>query len=291
MTRGPLRRLAGAGASGGTARRALPVLGASALALLVAAVVVAVTVHDRGSGPAAASSAYHLVDPRADPQALPAGCPVGTDFAGSRTVGPAPGTAVAPYVASRRSVLERCATAAGDLPLVAVVSLAASATPDRIAPLADGVTVAALYVRVPTPGTPPWLVPLPGVGADGYDQASGITRAYPALAAALGARADARARAAATTSAGGQTKPQLLTLAALDRAARAQLESGCACTYGLVVQAPAAALRTLGAEPGIRLVDLAPYGTQPGFTRGSPLLPSDRSEVSAGPEPTTFALG
>ncbi|MGH3443587.1 MAG: hypothetical protein ACRDUY_16385, partial [Nitriliruptorales bacterium] len=70
----------------------------------------------------------------------------------------------------------------------------------------------------------------------------------------------------------------------LDRLAeaRAQLEAGTGTVFAVVVRAPVATLRALGEGEGLRLVDLAPPGTDPEAATFHGLLPEDRDTVTVG---------
>lgn len=235
-----------------------------------------------GSGPGSP-----LPTPRSSPNALPAQCPLGTDLSGTARVGPPNGKDLTGYVAARHAVLERCASVAPDVPLLAVVSFATTAdAPVTIANVSPATPVAA-YVAVPVAGAVPWTLPLVGIGTPGADPLTALRASYSSTSVAFAVDADVRDKAALVAGDDGQ-RAELAATAVRDRAVQADLVSGCACVYAVAVVATLTVLRALAARPGIRLVDAAPYGTLPTGVQARPLLPSETVQISAAPAPYVF---
>jgi hypothetical protein len=234
-----------------------------------------------------------LPDPAAAPNALPARCPLGTDHSGIGHVGPAAGSDLAAYRERREDVLTTCARVAATVPVIAVVSLSAAVTPAQVGAVLGEVPAVAVYVQLPVPDAVPRTLPLTGVGTPGYDQLTAVRAAYSTAAAAFETDANAREGTAATLdeSDAAATRDALLATAARERLEQAQLEAGCACIYGVAVEAPLAQLQALASRPGVRLVDGAPYGTEPDGLQARPLRPTEQTSAEPGPAPTVVQIG
>lgn len=253
----------------------LPQLGFVAIGLLLC-VALAVVGQRLGDRPDAAASA-------ANPGGLPAGAaPTG---GGSPAVGPTPGTDLAAYLPGRQQELLARAGDGPDDAATAVVSLAAYARPGELAGLlGEGVTLRGVFVHVAvqeagvvTP-TPAGLLSLD----PGASPADGLAR----LAEDLERQATDNQRQADSITqifnpATQEQKDLFLREARVQRLEARTLREGGPCLYGAVLTATAGRLAALSVRPGVRLVDPAPEGLDPGRVRARALLPEDRDTVSA----------
>jgi hypothetical protein len=205
-------RLPGGGAGG---FRALIWAGVAVVAVAAISGVV-YAVHDSGGhastlgpvlstapavGQSIAPSAFStLPDPATAPSALAATCPLGTDPSGRAQVGPLPGTVLSAYIPRRRAVLATCANVSGDVPVVAVVSLATAQTPEQVAATLGPVTAVAEYIQIPVTGAVPYTLRLSGVDTPGSSQLAGLQAAYSGGAQSFETDANAREGTAGAVS-------------------------------------------------------------------------------------------
>ncbi|HVV29942.1 MAG TPA: hypothetical protein VHC41_03615 [Mycobacteriales bacterium] len=276
-------------------RQNVPLLGL-AVVLLLAAGAAAAADRSQSSSPAAvpqpAATAALSPIPQLSPDALSPQCRLGTDLSGQATVGPRPGDDVAGYIEDRSAVLAECARLSPSVPVLAVVSLDRTATPEQVAALMPVGTVLAAYVAVPASGAVPRMLPVPPATARGASLLTALRAAYSRAASDLLTDAHARQGTASTLGAAQQSeRAALLATAAADLTQQHQLEAGCACVYGLAVQADLRDLQALATRSGFRAVDGAPYGALIDGLRGRPLLPAEQERVGSAPEPAPVEVG
>lgn len=215
----------------------------------------------------------------ADPAEVGEPDPVPLLRADTVVVGPAPGAHIAHHVRERQATL---AAAEDDVRRVAVVSLTAYSTADELAALLPaGVAAYEVLARAPGREQPARLIAVDGpLAATVHEAVRAERRRIAAEEAALRAQLEA----GTVTGAGADHDAQ----AQVDRlaATRNLLDAGAGIVYAVVVEAPVATLRQLATHAAVRLVDLAPTGTEAGQVRAVGLLPDDTATVSpAAPTP------
>ncbi|HEX8627802.1 MAG TPA: hypothetical protein VF755_06500 [Catenuloplanes sp.] len=176
-------------------------------------------------------------------------------------VGVRDGDSIPDYLSStRRELASLVAVAPSAAPgpdPYALVTFAAYRTPDQLAPALDGVTVAAVYARVPTPRVQTQIVRIPAIRVPA-DVAAGM---LDAAARKDREAADYRRLSAALTGDGAEQRRRrdLYDSGAAVAAAEATAyRQRCGCVYAAVVRAPAAALDRIATRPEVRTVDPAP---------------------------------
>lgn len=247
QARARLDRLVGDETTIGDAVRSEPALAGSLGAVAAAALILAIAggpggpPDDDGSAPAPAAFS-----------------PLPT----TATVGPAPGTTVASYLARARADLQR-ATAGTAGPTYAVVDLDAYLPTADAARLLAGYEVVRAYVRVPsTLPTQVHVVPLRGT-------MSGIETGMAAsarLAAATAHTFDVLVHQLHPRNGNEQKLRQRYALqqrASSYEATRLQSPRTCQCLFAFVVHADGAALTRLATRPQVRIVD--PAGSDTGL--------------------------
>jgi hypothetical protein len=184
-------------------------------------------------------------------------------------VGVEQGGSIPGYTEASRAELADLA-AAGAQESYALVTFAAYLAPDRLTPILAGVSVAAVYVRVPLTGVQTEIVRIPvtKVPVDvvtGMDQiADRKAREAQAYAARLRAVSPAEHSAAPGAGPAG-TAGADAGMAAVYRsgeqvaeAERMAYAQHCSCAYAAVVRATPAALEQIARRPAVRVVDAAP---------------------------------
>ena len=178
-------------------------------------------------------------------------------------VGPAPGTEVAAYVTARKAAL-----AANAEERVAVVSLAKYSTQAQAKALAGTNAVVALLVA--PAGTGPAVV-------------SGDLAAWTKeQTAATTAERDEIKKLIPTVTDAAFKNFYTAEVARLDKALK-NFAPTSAMVFGMVVKAPAAALKTLGARAEVRLVDLAPTAAPAPDTIYRGLRPEETAKANEPP--------
>jgi hypothetical protein len=178
-------------------------------------------------------------------------------------VGPAPGTEVAPYVTARKAAL-----AANTEDRAAVVSLVKYSTEAQARTLAGTNTVVALLVA--PPGVGPAVV-TGDLAAWSKEQTATLTAERDEIRKLIPTVTDAAFKSFYNAE-----------VARLDKALK-NFAPTSAMVFGMVVKAPAAALKTLGAKAEVRLVDLAPTATPAPDTIYRGLRPEETAKANEPP--------
>ena len=178
-------------------------------------------------------------------------------------VGPAPGTDVAAYLTARKAAL-----AANAEERVAVVSLAKYSTQAQARALAGTNAVVALLVA--PPGVGPAVV-TGDLAAWSKEQTAAATAERDEIKKLIPTVTDAAFKNFYTAE-----------VARLDKALR-NFAPTSAMVFGMVVKAPAAALKTLGAKAEVRLVDLAPTAAPAPDTIYRGLRPEETAKANEPP--------
>ncbi|NUT31761.1 MAG: hypothetical protein HOV79_01680 [Hamadaea sp.] len=175
------------------------------------------------------------------------------DLSGGQVVrvGVAQGASIPGYADASRSELHSLA-AGGAAESYALITFTAYLAPDRLTPILGGVSVAAVYVRLPLAGAQTEIVRIP-VTKVPVDVVTGMDQIADRKGREAGQYAD-RLRA--------EGDPELQAVyRAGERLAAAEHEAyaeHCACAYAAVVRATPAALEQIAARPDVRVVDAAP---------------------------------
>lgn len=254
--RGPLRRLDDRFASRGPLALLadVPQLGV----LLVALVFLT------GAGVALARSGPDSLQQRAEQQqeaALPL------------TLGPAPGTEVAPFLASARDRVVALSRRDPQARYTALVYLAEPLFPEQAAALLEGSTLGAqrVYVQAPVQAAAPEILQV--------ELDNGLVSTLNALFAATAQRKATEQREllmqAATIPAGTDeaARAQFRADARLAGLEAAAYRTPCACVIALVVQGQVDQLAELLALPAVRAVQAGPRGAQLTQLEVRPLAP------------------
>lgn len=190
------------------------------------------------------------------------------------TVGPLVGSQVDPYLTSRRDALD---AAPADEDRVAVVSFGSFLEPDEAEALLAGLEVHRVQYRLPE------RTPRPAeVEVDGGDVAGALQARIDELVDELRAEED---EVASTLESGVEDEDFRADYEArLDELGglRNTLSSDPAIAFAVVVTGPVADLRALADADEVRVVDLAPVGTQVGATTFFGVLPTDRDRFGFG---------
>lgn len=176
-------------------------------------------------------------------------------------VGVRDGDSIPDYLSANRRELASLAAVVPSGPPVpdpyALVTFASYRTPDQLAPTLDGVTVAAVYARVPTPRVQTQIVRIPAIRVPA-DVAAGMVDAATRKEREA---ADYRRLSAALAGDGAEERRrrELYDSGAAVAAAEATAyRQRCGCVHAAVVRAPAAALNRIATRPEVRTVDPAP---------------------------------
>lgn len=166
-------------------------------------------------------------------------------------VGVAQGASIPGYAEASRSEL-RSLAAGGAPESYALIAFTSYLAPDRLTPILGGVSVAAVYVRLPIEGAQTEIVRIPATKVP-VDVVTGMEQIADRKGREAGQYAD-KLRT--------ESDPQLLAVyrsgekvAGAERDAYAE---HCACAYAAVVRATPAALEQIAARPDVRVVDAAP---------------------------------
>ncbi len=241
------------------ALRTRPLVSGALLVLAVAAAVAAVQVGNRGGGTGQSQT-----------PAVPA---VGYTYS---TVGPTPGELVSRYLQQAHARLAQLARRPG-ASAAAIVDLSGYRTPAEAVALFAGVQVSQVSYRVRVPGltTRPHVAAVSGTGQ--------VPQVIARSGQVEASTADSLLRYAqtlpATSTVLRQQRALLLQQAQVARAESVQLTGTCRCVFAVVVQAPATRLQALAGRPGVRVVDPAPAGSQPGDVGFLPLAPEVTTTV------------
>jgi len=186
-------------------------------------------------------------------------------------VGASDGDSVKGYVAGTRSELASLArSGAGET--VALVSFDAYREPAALPPLLADVTTVRVYARVPLSKVQTEIVSFPV-----HTLAADVPAAMKRTATSK-ERAAREAEHLADGLSGSSAQEKELRAfylqdARVSRAEAAAYRTLCACTYGAVVRADAAALTKLAQRKGVRVVDAAPESRRLDRTVFLPLQP------------------
>lgn len=172
---------------------------------------------------------------------------------GSRQLGPVVGTPVSDYAAAADATVAAAASADAGQPRTALVSLASYVTPSQAANLLAGLDVQQVYLRSPAGGSLATRIPVEVRS----DLLGDLRTAYAQAVRNRQTAAKAYATYVRTTA---NDKPfqqeyqRLLTAA--EREARAY-QSGCACVFAALVEAPVATLLSVRSRLGVRTLEIA----------------------------------
>lgn len=209
--------------------------------------------------------------------------PVGDPTVGDVVrVGVADGQSIPRYVESSRTELTRLLSApptaypGGET--YALVTLSAYLTPDRLTPVLGGVSVLAIYSRVPLPGTQTSIERIaahriPDDVIAGMERVAGDKEREAA---------DYRDRNARLTGSGERERALRVVYDSGARIAAAEAtayHSRCACVYAAVVRAAPAALDQIAKHREVRAVDPAPEVRRLDRAVFLPPLPEQRGVV------------
>jgi hypothetical protein len=224
------------------------------------------------------------------------GCPLPVAGAGIAYVGPAAHQDVVAYLSEQRRLLNSCADSAGGQRLLAVVSLSTAVAPEGAARIAGSGSIGVLAAYALLPGDAlARILPFDGGRRPVTASATVTGRAFAAAAAALAGDASSQEQRAAGITATDPAQQGLkaddLAAAAADRAAAAGLAHGCACIYGLLVEAKISVLRGLAGKAGVRLVALAPPGTALDGLTPRPLMISEQDQTGTSAPPIPLPGG
>lgn len=200
----------------------------------------------------------------------------GAPAGGRGEVGPPRGAEVEAYIARRHADLE---SAPPGEPAVAVVSFAEYVGPDTVTGvLPRGARPLLALVRLPAEGMQPLRVRV----RDG--DLAGAVRALVEQQRAALAREEREARRLLASGTVGDPAfvADLEQRVAELTAVRNLLEGGAPVVFAVVVRAPVEILRRLPRRGEVRLVDLAPPGTDPAEARFHGLRPEDSRRVRRG---------
>ena len=198
-----------------------------------------------------------------EPAAPPRVVETVTTLAPPPEVGPAPGTELAAYVTARKAALTANAEER-----VAVVSLAKYSTQAQAKALAGTNAVVALLVA--PAGVGPAVV-TGDLAAWSKEQTAAATAERDEIKKLIPTVTDPAFKTFYTNE-----------VARLDKALR-NFAPTSAMVFGMVVKAPAAALKTLGAKAEVRLVDLAPTAAPPADTIYRGLRPEETAKANEPP--------
>ena len=166
-------------------------------------------------------------------------------------VGVEQGGSIPAYAEASRAELGRL-TSAGAQESYALVTFTAYLAPDRLTPILGGVSVAAVYVRVPLPGTQTEIVRIP------------VTKVPVDVVTGMDQIADRKARESqryADRLRDGADLQMAAVYQSGQKVADAEHEAyaqRCSCAYAAVVRATPAALEQIARRPDVRVVDAAP---------------------------------
>lgn len=203
-------------------------------------------------------------------------------------VGVGDGASITGYVRDSRSELDALLTdrpPGRDGETYALVAFGAYLAPERLAPVLDGASVAAVFARVPVVGADAEAVRIP-VAKVPDDVLAGMDRA-----AADRESSAARLEALSAGLRGGGTqegrmRTEYRVNAGTARAEAAAYRVHCACLYAAVVKGRPAALSLISQRPEVRAVDPAPEVTRVEEAEFVPPLPEQSVAV---PPPTASA--
>jgi len=186
-------------------------------------------------------------------------------------VGVSDGDKVADYLAQTRSELTSLARS-GTGETVALVSFDAYREPAALPALLAGVTTVRVYARVPLPKVQTEIVSFPV-----HTLAADVPAAMKRTATTKERAATEAEQLAAGLNGSGAKEAELRAFyrqdAQVSRAEAGAYRRLCACTYGAVVRADAAALTRLAQREGVRVVDAAPESRRLNRTVFLPLQP------------------
>lgn len=190
-----------------------------------------------------------------------------------QTLGPAPGSAVAGYLAQSRAHAAGLSRRDPDGRYLALVSLVRQLTPQQSAELFTGseLRVSAAYVRAPVPRSQAQAVAVDG------DVVGTLNAAFADTARR---RADAQRALLQQADGLAAGDPFRATFEADARTAGLEASAfrqPCACVFALIVSGRAAELAELPAVAAVRGVELAPKGVAPDRLRVRPVVPDDAS--------------
>jgi hypothetical protein len=173
-------------------------------------------------------------------------------------VGVPEGQSIPGYVRDSRAELDRLVAAdprAGDA--YALVTLAAYLAPERVAPVVAGVSVSAVYARVPLPRTQTEIVRI-----DAFRVPEDVLAGMELVARRKDADAlDYRALTAKLTGLGDEERDLRAVYESGARVAEAEAEAyrrRCSCVYAVIVRASPVVLARLARRTEVRAVDAAP---------------------------------
>lgn len=201
------------------------------------------------------------------PAPTPGGAPRAQE---SARLGPAPGQSVGDYLDGLPGRLP----AAGGRPVPALIQFAGERDTDDVAAL--------LAAANATPTRVVFRVPLPRVQtALRFEQLTHVDESSPLEAARrrLTLARDAAARQAAAEASRGTGRQRSVA-----RYEAVELAGPCRCVVAVLAIGDRAALTTLASRPGVRAVDAAPLGAQPGEVAVTPLLPEQTGTVGPLPD-------
>ncbi|GGJ85732.1 hypothetical protein GCM10010123_14220 [Pilimelia anulata] len=171
-------------------------------------------------------------------------------------VGAGPGESVAGYRAAARAELAGLGrSAVGET--YALVTLTAYLAPDRLAPLAGGLSVSAAYLRVPLPGADTRVVRVDAFRVPD-DVVAGMNQVALRFDGEVLDYEELIARTAGTDARARELRESYLAQRRAASAEAAALRSACSCVYALVVRATPTALSRVARRAEVRIVDAAP---------------------------------
>ncbi len=186
-------------------------------------------------------------------------------------VGVAQGASIPGYERASRAEL---AGLSGNTEMYALVALRGYLPPDRLVPVAAGVSVVRVYARVPQAGEQPEIVAIDAFRVPG-DVSAGMDEV------ALRKDKEAADYARRVAAASGSLRRVYESGQRVSTAEAAAYRQHCSCVYAMVVRAAPAELAAVAEREDVRTVDPAPEVRRLDRAVFLPLLPEQREQ--AGP--------
>ncbi|GAA2517191.1 hypothetical protein [Pilimelia columellifera] len=172
-------------------------------------------------------------------------------------VGVAAGESLPSYASASRQELRSMTRSSPGVEMYALVTLSAYLAPDRVAPVTSGVSVSAVFVRVPLPRSPVRIARI-----DAFRVPADVLSGMQQLALRREGEVLDMEELLRGLKGGGEAQRRLrasyLTQQQAAAAEAAAYRGGCSCVYALVVRATPEALSDVAGRAGVRMVDLAP---------------------------------
>ncbi|GGK25957.1 hypothetical protein GCM10010124_18120 [Pilimelia terevasa] len=175
----------------------------------------------------------------------------------SARVGAGPGESVTGYLKASRAQLRALAAAAPAEEAYALVTLTAYLAPDRLPPLVGGLSVSAVFAKVPLPGVDTRVVKIDAFRVP-EDVVAGMGQVALRFDGEVLDYQELLARAAGTDEKARRLRASYEAQRRVVGTEAAAMRAACSCVYALVVRAPHAVLARVATQPEVRIVDPAP---------------------------------